>query len=195
MSRWRQVNDFIDQFPRLRRALFHTTRWAFVPAAALVGFALFPITSVRDIPDILPGDIPPRDIIAPFGFSVHKSELEIAREAERRAASVKPIYAHRAITYDSVISFVDSLTTALEGAASGGPDSLAAVAATYGIELPPRQARYLLNATRRHALWNAVGQHLGATLARGVAGAGVLSSETRERPAGPASATSWPLLP
>lgn len=173
----RELLAHLAEGPVLRRVVFHGLRWFWVVVVAVLGVLVFPGGEVSDVPQYAVGDIPRRDVIAPFSFTVRKSDVEMALEAEGLAAGVKPIFEYRAQAYDSAQASAERFFRAVERAVPQGPDSMQGVGRLLGIELTPDEAVYLNNAARRNALQSALGRHLGSTLAPGVAGAGVLSAE------------------
>ncbi len=160
-----------------REAVYHGLRWGWVVAVAVLGVLAFPGASPDRLPTFQVNQVPRQDIIAPFDFPVRKTQLELDVEAATRAAGLRPIFEYRPQAYDSTLRLVERLFRALEEAAPGGVDSVVVAASDLGLALTTPEATYLVNPGRRNGLQAGVGRHLGATLRRGVAGAGLLSSE------------------
>jgi len=165
------------RLPTRDQVRYHGERWVWVPALALVAFVLFPSSSVDVAPLLDPGTVADRDVVAPFTFSVNKSDQEVAREAEELAGTVKPIYEFEQRSLDSATSAVRSFFTRLDGVASHGGAALAQAAKDLGVSLTTDEATYLTNAKKRRSVETALGDLFDRTLAQGVTGPGVLQIE------------------
>ena len=161
--------------PTREQVRYHATRWLWVPGLALLTFLAFPSSAIDVAPLLEPGKVAARDVVAPFTFSVNKSDQELAREAEELAATVNPIYEFSERTLDSVTAGVRVFFARLD--AAHGPDALGASARDQGVPLTPQELVFLSAAKNRHALEPALETLIRRTLAQGVAGPGVLQVE------------------
>lgn len=163
-SRWRGVG-------------FHLARWGWVLVLAAVARVGFP-TIGRDVATPLePGEVAPRDMVAPFSFVVNKTDAEVEREAEVLARSARPIYEFQQRAADSAAAALRALFTAITAAAPRGGAAIIAAAAEFGVELTLPEAQYLGRAPQRTAVASALDSLLGRTLAQGVTGPGALQIE------------------
>src|SRR5437763_5932736 len=87
--------------PSSERVRYHGTRWAWVPALALLTYLAFPSSANNVAPLLQPGAVAEHEVIAPFTFPVNKSDQELAREAEELAGTVRPIYEFQQRALDS----------------------------------------------------------------------------------------------
>jgi hypothetical protein len=159
-----------------RRAEFHAVRWAPVLVLAVLTFALYPVTGRFDAPLLEPGEVAPRDVVAPFDFEVPKAAGEVRREAQALSATVRPIYQVRPSAVDSAVTAAGQLFRALDGAAGGA--ALIDSAQARGVRLSPEEAAFLLDGDRRSAFRRGVELMLRRELARGVIGSGALDNES-----------------
>jgi hypothetical protein len=158
-----------------RRLSYHAGRWAPVLVLAALTFALYPVTGRIDAPLLEPGEVAPRDVVAPFDVEVRKSPGEVAREGRELAATVRPIYELRSDAVDSAIRAAGQLFRGLDGAATAG--ELIDSAQARAVRLSADEASFLLDDARRTAFQEAVGQMLRRELSRGYTGSGVLDGE------------------
>ena len=143
----------------------HAIRWGFLVILALLTFWLFPLPSGVETPVWNVGEIASEEVIAPFGFSVKKTQAEIDAEAARLAATIRPIYDYRADVVDSVLARTDALFERLASADS--PEAL--VTAAQGFGITREEAVYLRAGDRLAAFHNAVRRLLRRELLRGAA--------------------------
>lgn len=150
--------------PRTRREqlLYHGARIGLLLALAVVTYVLFPNAPAVESPIFEVGSVATENVIAPFAFTVPKSESELATERDELARSAKPILDFRPAALDSAQRqlrvFMDSVADASERAERGkqAPGAQRAAilkaAAALGIVLSPQEADYLAFAARRRAM-------------------------------------------
>jgi putative nucleotidyltransferase with HDIG domain len=146
------------------KVAFHAVRWSFLVALALLTYLLFP--AAGGIEMLAVGEVAPDDVIAPWEFTVPKSQDEIDRDAEALVGTVLPIYEVREDAVDSALANADVVFTALDSATTA--DVLIQSGRGVGVSLTAEQAEYLLVEGRREAYENAVRTMLRRQLARGV---------------------------
>ncbi|HXQ29231.1 MAG TPA: HDIG domain-containing protein [Gemmatimonadales bacterium] len=156
---------------------YHAERWAWVPALAILTFLAFPSSAVDVAPMLEPGKVAPRDVIAPFTYSVSKSDQELAREAADLAGTVQPIYDYSPRTLDSSTTAARALFAKLDAIAPHGADAITAVARTQGVLLTPLEAAYLASTGKRRGIAAALQNLFAHTLAVGTVAQGVLQGE------------------
>jgi putative nucleotidyltransferase with HDIG domain len=142
---------------------------------AVLTFALYPVTGRFDAPLLEPGEVAPRDVVAPFDLEVPKAAGEVARQAQQLAATVRPIYEVRPGAVDSALGVAAQLFAALDGA--GTAAALIDSAQVRGVRLTLEEASFLLEGDRRAAFRRGVDEMLRRELARGITGSGVLEAE------------------
>src|SRR5207244_2521794 len=117
--------------PSREQVRYHGTRWAWVPALALLTYLAFPSSANNVAPLLEPGP-------------VNKSDQELAREAEELASTVKPIYQFQQRALDSASIALHGFFAGIENAADqGGAQAVLRVAKEQGIALTPAEAAYL----------------------------------------------------
>src|SRR5205823_12988859 len=157
---------------------YHGTRWAWVPALALLTYLAFPSSANNVAPLLEPGSVAEHEVIAPFTFPVNKSDQELAREAEELASTVKPIYQFQQRALDSASIALHGFFAGIENAADqGGAQAVMRVAKEQGIVLSHDEAAYLAKGGKRSSLENALTVLFDRTLALGVTAPGVLQGE------------------
>jgi len=165
------------RLPTQEQVRYHGERWIWVPALALLAFLLFPSSSIDVAPLLEPGKVADRDVIAPFTFSVNKTDQELAREAEELAATVKPIYEFEQRALDSAAAAMHVFFARIDAAAGQGPAAVTRAARDLGVALTPQEASYLGNGKKRRNVEAALADLFEHTLALGVTGPGVLQVE------------------
>ncbi len=165
------------RLPTQEQVRYHGERWIWVPALALLAFLLFPSSSIDVAPLLEPGRVADRDVIAPFTFSVNKTDQELAREAEELAATVKPIYEFEQRALDSAAAAMHVFFARIDAAAGQGPAAVTRAARDLGVALTPQEASYLGNGKKRRNVEAALADLFEHTLALGVTGPGVLQVE------------------
>jgi putative nucleotidyltransferase with HDIG domain len=165
------------RLPSRQRVRYHAERWAWVVALAVLAYLAFPSSSIDVAPLLEAGKVADRDVIAPFTFSVNKTDQELAREAEELASTVKPIYEFQQRALDSATSALHIFFGAIDAAQTQVPQAVLRVARQYDITLTPEEVSYLANDRKRHRLERALAELLDHTLALGVTAPGVLQVE------------------
>ena len=166
------------KLPTRAQLRYHGDRWAWVPVLALFTYLVFPSSAIDVAPQIDPGQVAEHDVIAPFTFSVNKSDDEVAQDAEELAAAVKPIYEFNQRALDSAISTMHMFFGRLDGAAGQGAQGIARAARDFGLTLTPDEASYLANTKKRHQVEQSLADLFDHTLALGVTNPGVLQVES-----------------
>jgi cyclic-di-AMP phosphodiesterase PgpH len=163
--------------PELPRHVgFHVVRWLPVVGLALLTFLLYPGSRRTEVSRLDAGQVALKDIVAPFDFDVRKTAAELAREGDRLAASVRPVYVYRASALDSALALTVDLFTRLDQATTG--PELEEAAAAAGLKLSPEEASFLLEQGRRTSFRNATTETVRRELARGVGSSGTLQAES-----------------
>jgi cyclic-di-AMP phosphodiesterase PgpH len=165
------------QLPTTERVRYHGERWAWVVGLALLAFLTFPSGSVDVAPLLEAGKVADRDVLAPFTFSVNKTDQELVREAEELASTVKPIYEFQQRALDSATSAIRIFFAAIEAVADQPSAAMGGVARQYGVTLTPEEIAYLANSRKRHRVEAALLALFDRTLALGVTAPGVLQVE------------------
>ncbi|HWP39179.1 MAG TPA: HDIG domain-containing protein [Gemmatimonadales bacterium] len=155
--------------------VFHAVRWAMLLGLAVLTYRLYPTARGLAVPLVRPGEVAPRDVVAPFGFAVPKDAAEIEREANALAATVRPIYEYRGDAVDSVVAHADRLFRALEHAAT--PEALVDSARAHGVRLSPEEAAYLRGDGRLAAFRTATTRFFRRELPRGIPASGTVEIE------------------
>ncbi len=156
---------------------YHADRWAWVPALALLTYLVFPSSSRDVAPVIDVGKIADRDAVAPFTFSVNKTDEELAGEAEELAGTVKPIYEFGRRALDSATSNMHVFFARIDAVGKQGPGAVARAARDLGVTLTPEEAAYLTSSKKRRVLESSLAELFDHTLALGVTSPGVLQVE------------------
>jgi cyclic-di-AMP phosphodiesterase PgpH len=165
------------QLPSKDRVRYHAERWAWVLGLAVLAILAFPSSAIDVAPLLEAGKVADRDVVAPFTFSVNKTDQELAREAEELASTVKPIYEFQQRALDSATSTLRIFFAAIDEVADQSPAAVGRVARQYGVTLTPEEIGYLANARKRHRVESALAALFDRTLALGVTGPGVLRVE------------------
>jgi hypothetical protein len=79
---------------------------------AIITHLAFPVPAGTGTPVYAAGEVAERDVVAPVTFEVRKSREEITREAEARAAEVRPVYRFDPAALDSSRAALDRLLAA-----------------------------------------------------------------------------------
>jgi len=170
-----------DPPPRRWRLRHHGVRIAMALALAVFTYVLFPASPAVDFPVYEVGSVASDNVIAPFAFSVSKTEAELAKERDAAAATVEPVFDFVPAAADSARRQLAALTEALNGAASASDPRNALVgiqqaASSQGLTLSPNEAAYLLQDRRREAMLSAVQRVFDRWLGTGVASRGALDN-------------------
>jgi hypothetical protein len=76
------------RLPSKERVRYHAERWTWVLGLAVLAYLAFPSSAIDVAPLLEPGKVADRDVVAPFTFSVNKTDPELVREAEELASTV-----------------------------------------------------------------------------------------------------------
>ncbi|HEV7704007.1 MAG TPA: HDIG domain-containing protein [Gemmatimonadaceae bacterium] len=157
----------------------HGPRIALLLAVALVTYLLFPTSAAVDSPIFEIGSVATQNVIAPFAFTVRKSETDLREEREQLARSAKPIFDYSPAALDSSQQQLSALMRSVAMAVdSGGKRNEAAAAMraamSRGLALTPAEGAYLARADRRRALQDAVHHAYARWLPEGIAASGAL---------------------
>lgn len=161
------------------KVALHAPRIALLLALALVTYLLFPTSAAVDSPIFEIGSVATQNVIAPFGFTVRKSEADLREEREQLARSAKPIFVYSAAALDSsqqqLSALMRSVALAVDSAGKRNDAAAATrVAMARGLALTPAEGAYLARADRRRALQEAVRRAYARWLPDGLAAAGAL---------------------
>jgi putative nucleotidyltransferase with HDIG domain len=162
------------------RLAYHGVRIALLVGLAMVTYALFPASPAVDSPIFEVGSVATQNVIAPFAFTVPKSDAALARERDELAQSAKPIFVYLPAALDSaqrqLKTFMDSVHAAVAGASGTAQRAPAVlrVASTLGVTLTDSEAQYLTFAARRRAMEDALRRVFGRWLSTGVASGGAI---------------------
>jgi hypothetical protein len=159
---------------------YHARRALFIVGLAIATYVLFPASPAVDVPIFEVGGVANQDVIAPFAFTVRKSEAELAKEREELARSAKPIFTYSATTRDSVLRTLDEFMTAVGRAAAsaGSPrEAVPAVqraASDFNVTLLPGEAEYLAVSSRRATMREGIRRVYARWLSAGVTSSSAL---------------------
>jgi len=154
---------------------FHAVRWLPVALLAALTLLCFPGPRRIDAPQVLRGQVSLDDIVAPFDFDVLKTPIELAREGDQLAATVRPIYQLRSPAIDSAVAEATTLFAVLDAAPT--VESLETAAQSRGLRLSRDEAAFLLEPGRRQAFRTAAIDFLRRELGRGIASSAALRAE------------------
>lgn len=159
------------------RVAYHALRIAILVLVAGITYLFFPTSPAVDSPIFEVGSVADETVIAPFAFTVRKTDADLARERDELAASVKPILVFSRPALDSATGALARFAEALNGAAEGGGAAAAAAiqraGTAQGVALSPAEAEYLVFAGRRRALLDGVRRAYMRWLTDGVTASGV----------------------
>lgn len=161
---------------RRAQVRLHGPRVALALGLAVLTFALFPEAPATQVPIYEVGAVAPDNVIAPFAFTVPKSEAELRRERDEVARAAEPIFMAAPSALDtSVALFGQFAQTIAEAATRSEPaGAILREARTYGVVLQPREAAYLVPAARRQRLLDAVQRVYQRWVSAGVVASGVM---------------------
>ena len=160
---------------------YHGLRAGIALGLAAFTSTLFPASPAVEVPIYEVGSVAGDNVIAPFAFTVAKTDAELAREREELLRAAEPVFVYVPAALDSARR---QLRAFEEGIAAAGrtPDPRLAVqavqqvAAGHGLQLTVDEATYLLTDARRATLLQGVGRVFDRWLAGGVAPSGVLDT-------------------
>lgn len=167
--------------PRRERLRFHGARVALALALAVFTYLLFPASPAIDFPVYEVGSVAPDNVIAPFAFSVPKTDAELTKEQDAAAATVEPVFDFVTAALDSTRNQLAALTQALNTAATTADArnivmAIQQAAAAHGVTLTPQEALYLASERKRSAMLTAVGRVFDRWLGTGIASRGSLDN-------------------
>lgn len=167
--------------PPLRRARlrFHGPRIALGLGLAVFTYLLFPASPAVDFPVYEVGSVASDNVIAPFAFSVPKTEAELTKERDAAAATVEPVFDFVPSALDSTRRQFAALTQAIDAAAADPRNPVLAIqqaSAALGVTLTAPEAAYLAQERKRSALFSAVQRVFERWLGAGVASRGTLDN-------------------
>ncbi len=127
---------------------YHARRSLLILGLAAATYSLFPASPAVDVPIFEVGSVATDIVIAPFAYTVRKSESDLAQEREELARSAKPIFVYVPAAHDSSIRAITRFTGAIAdaAAAASGRQGVAAVqraSEAHRITLSPAEAEYL----------------------------------------------------
>ncbi len=168
--------------PNRRSTLtYHGARAAIALGLAAFTSTLFPASPAVEVPIYEVGSVAGGNVIAPFAFTVPKTEAELEREREELLRGAEPVFLFVPAALDSARGQLRAFDRAVAAAArSADPNAVLLpvqqAAAAYGLQLTLEEAAYLSQPTRRAALIQSVSRVFERWLAGGVAPMGVLDT-------------------
>ncbi|MFL5615726.1 MAG: HD family phosphohydrolase [Gemmatimonadaceae bacterium] len=168
-----------DPPPRRARLAAHVPQMAMALGLAVFTYLLFPASPAVDFPVYEVGSVASDNVIAPFAFSVPKTEAELSKERDAAAATVEPVFDFVPAAIDSTRRQLAAYTQAVTAAASDPRSPVLAIqqaSSSMGITLTAPEAAYLANERRRVALFGAVQRVFDRWLGGGVASRGALDN-------------------
>ncbi|HEY9450670.1 MAG TPA: HDIG domain-containing metalloprotein [Gemmatimonadaceae bacterium] len=176
---------------RLDQVAYHCARVGLLLALAVVTYLLFPNAPAVDSPIFEVGSVATKNVIAPFEFTVPKSNEDLAKERDELARSTKPIFDYSPAALDSsqrqLRTFMDSLASAAERSerestarqsATAVSTAIQQAATAVGVSLTRAESEYLAVSARRRAVEDAVRRVFARWLSSGIV-AGSAIEETR----------------
>src|SRR5690348_14779130 len=167
--------------PRRERLGDHAKRFGLGLALAVFTYLLFPASPAVDFPVYEVGSVASDNVIAPFAFSVPKTDVELEKERDAAAATVEPVFDFVPAALDSTRRQLAALTDAINTAATQNDARNVVVgiqqaAASQGVKLTPPEASYLVAERHRTAMLDAVQRVFDRWLAAGIASRGSLDN-------------------
>jgi cyclic-di-AMP phosphodiesterase PgpH len=160
---------------------YHGARAGIALGLAALTSALFPASPAVEVPIYEVGSVAGDNVIAPFPFTVPKTDAELAREREELLRAAEPIFVYVPAALDSARRQLRSFDQAIATAARTPEPGIAIaaiqqVASTYGLVLTPDEGAYLAQSGRRTSLSQAINRVFERWLSGGVAQTGVLDT-------------------
>ena len=170
-----------DAAPRRSRLRFHGPRVALALALAVFTYLLFPASPAVDFPVYEVGSVASDNVIAPFAFSVPKSDAELSKERDAAAATVEPVFDFVPGALDSTWRQLAAFAQAVNGAAAAADPrnvviGIQQAAASQGVTLTAPEATYLAQERRRTPMLGAVQRVFERWLGTGIASRGALDN-------------------
>ena len=143
---------------------------------ALFTFALFPESPATEVPIHEVGAVAPDNVIAPFAFSVPKTDAELRREREDVERAAEPVFKAAPAALDTARQLLTRFGRDIAAAASAPGDvaNVQAAARTYGVVLQLDEAGYLLAPARRQRMIFSVQRAFDRWLSSGVVASGAV---------------------
>ena len=143
------------------RVALHAPRVALLLVVALLTYVLFPSSAAVDSPIFEVGSVATQNVIAPFAFTVRKSDADLRDERDQLARSAKSIFVYSPAALDSSQQQLSQVMRAVAGAADSAGKRNEGAAAMHaamqrGIALTPAEGAYLARPEHRRALQEAV---------------------------------------
>jgi putative nucleotidyltransferase with HDIG domain len=160
---------------------YHGARAGIALGLAALTSVLFPASPAVEVPIYEVGSVAGDNVIAPFAFSVPKTDAELAREREELLRAAEPVFVYVPAALDSARRQLRGFDEAI-ASASRTPDlrlaipAIQQVAAMRALQLTVEEAAYLAQPGRRASLIQAVSRVFDRWLAGGVAPSGVLDT-------------------
>ncbi|HEX5408846.1 MAG TPA: HDIG domain-containing protein [Gemmatimonadaceae bacterium] len=161
------------------RVVYHGLRIGLLVVLAVLTYLLFPSAPAVDSPIFEVGSVATDNVIAPFAFTVKKTDAELARERDELSRSVKPLFNFRQAALDSaeqeLRAFMDSIAATSDRPGHGRPGSPAErtaieqSASSLGVTLTTPEADYLSYAARRRGMEDGLRRAMARWLSAGVA--------------------------
>src|SRR3989440_2501866 len=170
-----------DAAPRRSRLRFHGPRVALALALAVFTYLLFPASPAVDFPVYEVGSVASDNVIAPFAFSVPKSDAELSKERDAAAATVEPVFDFVPGALDSTRRQLAAFAQTVNGAAAAADlrnvvIGIQQAAASQGVTLTAPEATYLAQERRRTPMLGAVQRVFERWLGTGIASRGALDN-------------------
>ena len=167
--------------PRRERLRFHGARLALALALAVFTYLLFPASPAVDFPVYEVGSVASDNVIAPFAFSVPKTEAELTKERDAAAATVEPVFDFASAALDSTHRQLAALQQAVNTAATSADPrnvvlAIQQAASAHGVTLTTQEALYLAQERRRTSMFSAVQRVFDRWLGTGIASRGALDN-------------------
>lgn len=170
-----------DPAIRRQRLWVHGKRLTLALGIAVFTYLLFPASPAVDFPVYEVGSVASDNVIAPFAFSVPKTDAQLKQERDAAAATVEPVFTFVPAALDSTRSQVAAFSQAVNAAAVAVDPRNALLgiqqaAASQGVTLTPPEAAYLVQERRRAAMLSAVERVFAHSLGTGIASRGALDN-------------------
>ena len=162
---------------RRERWRLHGPRLLLALGLALLTFVLFPEAPATDVPIYEVGAVAADNVIAPFAFSIAKTDAELRRERDEVARAAEPLFRFVPSAVDTSRTLLQLFDAALASASTARPQNLAAIeraGRAFGVVLQPDEAAYLGVPARRQRLTATVRRVLDRWVAGGVVATGAV---------------------
>ncbi|HJU89653.1 MAG TPA: HDIG domain-containing protein [Gemmatimonadaceae bacterium] len=157
------------------RLAFHGVRVGLLLALAGVTYAFFPASPAVESPIFEVGSVATQTVIAPFAYTVRKSDQELQRERDELAGSAKPVLTYSGAGADTAERQLRAFAQAVGNAArTRDVTAIQRAASGTGISLSPAEAEYLGFEGRRRNMVDGVRRVYSRWLTQGVAANGAI---------------------